>query len=91
MKNISKHEMYKIRIIPQAQRDLDKIRGELFDDIEAKIKSLKDNPRPHGCEKLTKKEGYRIRLRDYRILYRIDDKTKTLYVYRVRHRREVYR
>ncbi|MBI4284164.1 MAG: type II toxin-antitoxin system RelE/ParE family toxin [Chloroflexi bacterium] len=36
-------------------------------------------------------EGYRVRVRDMRILYRIDDQAKEVIVYRVRHRREVYR
>jgi len=83
--------MHNVKIIPRAQKDLDRFRGKLFNDIEDKINSLKDNPRPHGCEKLTEEEGYRVRVRDYRILYRINDKTKTIFVYRVRHRREAYR
>jgi len=80
-----------IKIIPRAQKDLDKLEEKLFNDIKDKIGSLKNNPRPPGCEKLTDEEGYRIRVRNYRILYRINDKSKIVFVYRVRHRREVYR
>ena len=83
--------MYNIKIIPQAQRDLDKLEEKIFQDIKNKINTLRDNPRPYGCEKLTNEEGYRVRVRDYRILYRINDKDKTIFIYRVRHRREVYR
>ncbi len=83
--------MYNIKIIPQAQRDLDKLEEKIFQDIKNKINTLRDNPRPYGCEKLTDEEGYRVRVRDYRILYRINDKDKTIFIYRVRHRREVYR
>ncbi len=83
--------MYNIKIIPQAQRDLDKLEEKIFQDIKNKINTLRDNPRPYGCEKLTNEEGYRVRVRDYRILYRINDKDKTVFIYRVRHRREVYR
>ncbi len=83
--------MYNVRIIPRAQRDLDKLRGKLFNGIKDKINSLKDNPRPPGCEKLTDEEGYRVRVRDYRILYRINDKSKIVFIHRVRHREEVYR
>jgi mRNA interferase RelE/StbE len=42
------------------------------------------NPRPHGSKKLTEKEGYRIRAGDYRILYTIDDETKTVVIYRIK-------
>ena len=83
--------MYNIRILPPAKKDLDGFEGNLFAALKEKIQGLKTNPRPPGCEKLTAEEGYRTRIRDIRILYRIDDKTKTIFIYRVRHRREVYR
>ena len=83
--------MYNVKIIPRAQKDFDKLHGKLFNDIKVKIESLRNNPRPYGCEKLIEEEGYRIRVRDYRILYRINDKDKTIFIYRVRHRREAYR
>lgn len=54
--------------------------------------ALADDPRPQGAAiKLTGLEGYRIRVRDMRILYRIDDETKEVIVYHVKHRSEVYR
>lgn len=34
---------------------------------------------------------YRIRIGDYRIVYRRDDGTRTIIVFRVAHRREVFR
>jgi len=36
------------------------------------------------CKKLTDKEGYRIRVADYRILYTIDDRSKMVVVYRIK-------
>lgn len=53
---------------------------------------LSDNPRPFGCVKLLgTEEGYRLRVGDYRYCYRIDDENKTVYIYRIKHRKEVYR
>ena len=83
--------MYNIQILPPAGKDLDGFEGKLFTALKEKIQELKVNPRPSSCEKLTAEEGYRIRVRNIRILYRVDDKTKTVFIYRVRHRREVYR
>ena len=83
--------MYRVRIIPRAQRDLDDITGKLFDQISEAILALGAEPRPQGAVKLTGLEGYRIRVRDMRILYRIDDQAKEVIVYRIKHRREVYR
>lgn len=53
---------------------------------------MKDNPRPDGCRKLAgEKRAWRIRVGDYRVLYEIADGTVTVTVFRVAHRRDVYR
>lgn len=83
--------MYSIKLIPQAQKDLDKLSVKVFNKIKTAILKLSYAPRPHGSIKLTQAEGYRIRVGDYRLLYRIDDNSKEIYVYRIKHRREVYR
>lgn len=38
------------------------------------IKNLEIDPRPNGAIKLSGREGYRIRVGDYRIVYQIKDK-----------------
>jgi mRNA interferase RelE/StbE len=83
--------VYQLRIIAHAQKDLDTLRGKMFQKIKNEIISLSSNPRPLGALKLTNEEGYRIRIGDYRVLYRIDDNTKQIFIYRVKHRREAYR
>lgn len=83
--------MYKIVIILQAQKDLDDAQTKIFKQIKNKILILSQNPRPPGCLKLTAEEGYRVKTGDYRILYRIDDKGKVIYIYRIKHRREAYK
>lgn len=83
--------MYKIKILPQGQKDLDQLYGKVFNSIKNKITQLSENSRPYGSIKLTNEEGYRIRIGNYRVLYRIDDKSKEIFIYRVKHRREVYR
>jgi mRNA interferase RelE/StbE len=50
------------------------------------------NPRPPGSKKLAgSKNEWRIRVGDYRVLYDIADKVRIVRVYRVRHRRDVYK
>jgi mRNA interferase RelE/StbE len=83
--------VYKLRLTSGGQRELDRVTGKLFDDINEAILSLASDPRPYGAIKLSGQEGYRIRVRDFRIVYRIDDKAKEVIIYRIRHRREVYR
>jgi len=83
--------VYKIFILPQAEKDLDNLQIKIFNQMKNKISSLSNNPRPSGCLKLTVEEGYRLKTGDYRILYRIDDKEKIIYIYRIKHRKEVYK
>ena len=83
--------IYRIKVIPRAEKDLDAISGHDFDAIKKKILTLSENPRPFGCKKLTADEGYRLRSGDFRIVYRIDDEAKEIIIYRVKHRKEAYR
>ena len=83
--------MYQIKILPLAQRDLDQFNKKEFQVITKKIRLLTDHPRVHGSIKLTNEEGYRLRIADYRVLYRIDDAQQEIFIYRVKHRKEVYR
>lgn len=64
---------------------------EVHRRVTAKIISLEMNPRPAGIRKLQGTEGYRLRVGDYRILYTVDDRSHTVVIYSVAHRREAYR
>jgi mRNA interferase RelE/StbE len=53
--------------------------------------ALRENPRPAKCLKLTGREGWRIRVRNYRVIYKIDDSEKLVTILHVGHRRDIYR
>ena len=55
------------------------------------IRSLADNPRPPGVEKLSGQERYRVRQGDYRIIYGIEDRILRIVIVKAGHRRDVYR
>jgi mRNA interferase RelE/StbE len=59
--------------------------------ILQRIRSLADDPRPPGCEKLSGQQRYRLRQGLYRIVYEIDDKVLIVLVVKIGHRRDVYR
>jgi mRNA interferase RelE/StbE len=83
---------YRVELTPAAQRDLRSLDRPVLRRVDAKIRALAEDPRPHGAEKLAgEAEIYRIRVGDYRILYQIEDALVRVLVVRVRHRREVYR
>lgn len=60
--------------------------------IKMLISELQNNPRPFSAKKLVGGDcEYRIRYRDWRILYTVDDAQKQITVYGVLHRKEAYR
>jgi mRNA interferase RelE/StbE len=59
--------------------------------IMQRIRSLADDPRPPGCEKLSGQERYRLRQGAYRIVYEIEDDRLTVLIVKVGHRRDVHR
>lgn len=85
-------ERYELLIKPSAVRELERIdtRGER-QRIVRRILALAEGPRPPGREKLTGRQAYRVRQGVYRIVYSIDDDTRTVRVVKVGHRRDVYR
>jgi mRNA interferase RelE/StbE len=76
--------IYQIIIERKAQKEAEKIPVQYRGNIDKAILSLSGNPRPHGSKKLTGKEGYRIRDRNYRVLYTIDDEAKIVVIYRIK-------
>lgn len=83
---------YELHIERHAEKDLNKLEKSLFIQIAARIKELADNPHPQGSKKITGSQNdWRLRVGDYRVLYEIDNKTKTIKIMHVKHRREAYR
>lgn len=82
---------YSVYLLPSAERDCDRLPKEAYERCRKAFLKLEQNPRPHGCQKLVGDDGHRLRVGDYRILYRIDDPSRRVYIYRVKHRREAYR
>ena len=81
---------YKVLIRRSAADELGSIPKKDLRRIVDRIRSLGDEPRPHGCEKLSARERYRIRQGDYRIVYSIADAGQTVEIFKVGHRSEIY-
>lgn len=84
---------YKILIKPSAGKEIEAIAAKKDRQrIVARILALANEPRPVGCDKLAGAEGrYRVRQGQFRIVYAVDDASRTVEVVKVGHRREVYR
>jgi mRNA interferase RelE/StbE len=59
--------------------------------IIERIRSLRDEPRPPGCQKLSSQEKYRVRQGVYRIVYSIQDESLVVQVVKLGHRKDAYR
>ncbi len=84
---------YRLLIKPSAAKEIEAIGAKKDRQrIVARIFALANEPRPVGCEKLAGAEGrFRVRQGQFRIVYAIDDASRTVEVIKVGHRREVYR
>ena len=84
--------MYDVFVERTAERDLTSLPTSIFNRIVPRMRALAENPRPSGCHKLAgPKNDWRIRISDYRVVYEVNDARKIVRIFRVRHRREVYR
>jgi mRNA interferase RelE/StbE len=84
---------YSIEITASAEAELNKLSPETHKRIISKALSLEENPRPPRISRSLEKplHGYRLRVGQWRVLYTVDDKNRTVMIYAVRHRREAYR
>lgn len=84
-------ESYKVLIRGSAAEELGRLPTKDLRRVVTRIQGLAAEPRPHGCEKLSAQERYRVRQGDYRIVYSIDDHGRTVEIVKIGHRGEVYR
>ena len=84
---------YRLVIERSAAKEIESIgQKKTRQRVVERIQDLAENPRPHGCEKLSGKHPrYRIRQGPLRILYEIKDDELIVYVVKVADRRDVYR
>ena len=83
--------VYRLELETRALKELKGLSRERRELISAVLDDLQNNPRPPGAKKLTGAEGWRVRKGDYRILYTVADEARLIRIYRIGHRREVYR
>ena len=82
---------YRVLIKRSAAKELAALESTDRARIVESIRSLADNPRQPGAQKLSGEDRYRLRQGDYRILYEIHDREVVVVVVKIANRREVYR
>ncbi|MFH1942514.1 MAG: type II toxin-antitoxin system RelE/ParE family toxin [bacterium] len=82
---------YKIFFRRSVLKDMETVPKKDRQRIMKRIEKLALNPRPHGCEKISGQDRFRIRQGNYRIVYSIQENELTVWIVKIGHRREVYR
>jgi mRNA interferase RelE/StbE len=82
--------MYNIRIEKAVLKTLEKISEPYYSKIKFAILKLAKNPRPQGYKQLKGRDGFRIRVADYRIIYDIFEDILTIEIIDLGHRKDVY-
>lgn len=82
--------MYTLQYKKKAIKALAKINEPYFTTLMNAINKLAENPRPFGYTKLTGRDGYRIRVGTYRIIYDILDDMLIVEIVNVGSRGDVY-
>jgi mRNA interferase RelE/StbE len=83
---------YTIDVRPRARRSLRQLDPSVRKAVALVIDGLATDPRPPAVLPLTGHRPYlRVRSGDYRVIYAVDDRARTVTVAAVGHRREVYR
>jgi len=84
---------YKILIKTSAGKELAEVGSKAHrEKLVARVQGLAANPRPHGSEKLAGyADRYRVRQGNYRVIYLIDDEASVVTIYKIGHRKDVYR
>ena len=83
---------YRVLLRRSALRELEALHQPIRRRVVRAIDALADDPRPPGAKLLSGPDrSWRIRVGDYRILYRINDDSVVVVIVRVRHRKDAYR
>ena len=82
---------YSLFILPRAQKELAQLSSAAYARVRDAMRELAENPRPLGCLKLTGRDGWCLRVGDFRVVYEIDDKQRYVTIFHIGHRRDVYR
>lgn len=90
---------YDLRVDRRVLDYLKTLDAKPFRQIVRRLLELSENPRPHDSEQLQGyrdpdvpgRKGYRLDQGEYRLLYTIDEQAHRVIIFRVGHRRDIYR
>ena len=82
---------WEVEIARDARKEFARLPPHVQVRVAKAFLALENDPFPNGCKKLKNRDGFRIRVGDYRVLYFADSKARRIVVGVIRHRRDAYR
>jgi len=83
---------YSLEFTASALKEFQTLDRQIQRRVTEKVKALCEDPFPSGVKELRGEvDHFRIRVGDYRIVYRMDGSRVVIVIVRIGHRREVYR
>ena len=79
---------FKVIVKPSAEKSILRLDESDYKAIFERIRALAQEPRPFGVKKLAIGGLWRLRVRDFRVIYSIDDEKKLVIVAKVARRSE---
>lgn len=83
--------LYNLLILRPAQKELAGLPEVNYKRIILAIAKLASDPQPHGSRKLSGREGWRIRVGEFRVIYEINHTYHNVTILHIGNRRDVYR
>jgi len=82
---------YKVELRPRAKKQLRDLDAAARLRVFGAIELLRNDPVPPNARRLKGRSDYRIRVGDYRLIYRFNAGKLMILVIAIGHRRDVYR
>jgi mRNA interferase RelE/StbE len=85
--------MYRVMLLDEAEHDLEKLDKAVAKRVYGRIERLARNADRIRSERLTGEWARFLKLRvgDWRVIYKITGDQQLIVIHRIRHRREVYK
>ncbi len=79
---------YKVIVRPVAEKFILRLNESDYRAIVERLRSLAEEPRPSAVRKLASTSLWRLRVRDFRIVYSVDDEERVVKILRIARRSE---
>ncbi len=81
---------YQIVIIERALQEFGGLPSGDYGEVRDFIRELAENPRRSSSLRLVGREGWHTRIRNYRVVYEIDDEQQKITILHIGHVRNLY-